>query len=288
MGEHRLDHTRLNCCPLWFLVLYLFFQYRYEADFLLGTLPIEDLREEKKKPQDLDMFIFDDLLSEVNEINKNCEAKNLEVNLNHPFKEDRNQFIFQDDIAYELGANPYKGITLDLLTDSVFEDEILLLGDDLDAIGKNMDYARIVFASIDKDLIGTSNRLYGNIRKFDYIKYHLNYEGIMVRESVFRKKESLVVSKNELKKGNLNFSLLGSYIISKLKELPFIKNVKIIFVNKQNYNYEGLFKVVTRCENITKALDHLMNKVKMDCHVCSLQVICSEVEKKVNEDFKKE
>ncbi len=234
------------------------------------------------------MFIFDDLLTEVNDINKKYEGKRLEVNLDRPFRENRNQFIFQDDIAYELGANPYKGITLDLLTDSNFEDEILLLGDDLDSIGRNTDYARIVFASIDKDLIGTSNKLYSNIRKFDYVKYHLNYEGIMVRESVFRKKESLVVSKKELKEGSLNFSLFGSYIISKHKELPFIKNVKIIFIDKQNYDYEGLSKIVTRCENITKALDHLMNKVKMDCHVCSLQVICSEVEKKVNEDFKKE
>lgn len=234
------------------------------------------------------MFIFDDLVSSVNEINKKFEVKKLSINLNQKFKENINQIIFNDDKAYELGANPYNGITLDLLTDSNFEDEILLLGDDLKAIKSNTDYARIVLASIDKDLIGTSNKLYNNIRKFDYIKYHLNYEGIMVRESVFNKKESLVISKKELKNGNLNFSNFGSYILNKHKELPFIKNVKVIFVNKKDYAYEELSKLVTRCENITKALDHLMNKVKMDCHSCSLQVICNEVEKKVNEDFKKD
>ena len=233
------------------------------------------------------MFIFDDLVSDVNDINNKYVAKKLSINLNQEFKENINQIIFSDDKAYELGANPYNGITLDLLTDSSFEDEILLIGDDLDSIKNNTDYARIVLASIDKDLIGTSNKLYNNIRKFDYVKYHLNLEGIMVRESVFNKKESLVISNKELKNGNLNFSNFGSYILAKHKELPFIKNVKVIFVNKKIYAFAELSKIVTKCENITKALDHLMNKVnKMDCHACSLQVICNEVEKKVNEDFK--
>ncbi len=233
------------------------------------------------------MFIFDDLVLSVNEINNKFEVKKISINLNQEFIENRNQIIFHDDMAYELGASPYNGITLDLLTDSNFEDEILLIGDDLNAIKGNTDYARIVLASIDKELIGTSKKLYSNIRKFDYVKYHLNYEGIMVRESVFNKKESLVISKKELKKGHLNFSAFGSYILKKYKELPFIKHVKVIFVDKKDYDYTELNKLVIRCENITKAFDHLMNKVKMDCHACSLQVICNEVEKKVNEDFKK-
>lgn len=31
-------------------------------------------------------------------------------------------------------------------------------------------------------------------------------------------------------------------------------------------------------ENITKALDHLLQNVKMDCHSCSLKEVCAEVE----------
>ncbi len=232
------------------------------------------------------MFIFDDLLKQIYQINDKYESKKLELNLDFPFKENENQLIFNSDKAYELGGGQFKGITLDLLTDESFDDEILLIGDDLPSISKDGNYARICLASIDKEQMGTSSSLYANIRKFDYVKYHFAYDGVMVRESAFNKKESLLISKNSLKKDNLNFSKLGSYFISKYKKLPFIKNVKIIFIDLDKYDYDGLSSIVTKCENITKALDHLSNKVKMDCHSCSLQVICSEVEKKVKEDFK--
>ena len=234
------------------------------------------------------MFIFDDLVSQVENINDKYDSKHLSIDLNQRFTENNNQIIFNNDKAFELGANPYKGITLDLVTDSVFDDEIVLLGDDLQSISKDGNYARIVIASADKSQMGTGNILYNSIRKFDYVKYHLSYDGVMFRESVFNKKESILVSKNALKKDTVSFSKLGSYIISKYKELSFIKNVKVLFVTLNDYQYVDLSTLVTKCENITKALDHLMNKVNMDCHSCSLQVICNEVEKKVNEDFKKD
>ncbi len=232
------------------------------------------------------MFIFDDLVTSIHEINNKYDFKKLDVNLSKPFKENENQLIFASEKAYELGGGQYKGMTLDLLSDTSFDDEILLLGKDLPSISKDGNYARISIASINKDAMGTANSLYGNIRKFDYVKYHFAYDGVMVRESAFNKKESLLVSKDAIKKDQLDFSKLGSYFISKYKNLPFIKNVKIIFIDVDEYDYEGLSSIVNKCENITKALDHLSNKVKMDCHSCALQVVCEEVEKKVKEDFK--
>ena len=38
-----------------------------------------------------------------------------------------------------------------------------------------------------------------------------------------------------------------------------------------------------RSEDITKALDHLMKNIKMDCQVCSLKAVCEEVEELCNE-----
>ncbi len=61
----------------------------------------------------------------------------------------------------------------------------------------------------------------------------------------------------------------------------------MIFVTSDDFPYADLPALQSKIENITKALDHLMNNVKMDCHSCSLQVICNEVEKKVEQDFKK-
>lgn len=233
------------------------------------------------------MFIFDELAAKANEINNKYEARTLEVHRDEKFREDPNQFIFNDDKAFELGANPYYGIGLDLLFDSAFDDQILLIGDDLPSIHGNRNYARISIASIDKDKLGAGNDLYRSIRKFDYVKHRFSYEGALIRESVFARKESILISKKALNKGGLSFSKLGSYIIAKQKELPFVKNVKVIFANLDSYDYKAIEELSTKCENITKALDHLTNNVKMDCHSCSLQVICNEVEKKVQEDFGK-
>lgn len=232
------------------------------------------------------MFIFDDLVKSIDEINSKYDFQEKRVFLKDKFSEDPNQFIFSKDKAFELGNKPFSGEALELLTDASFEDQILLCGNDLTDIKENSNFARIALASIDKEAMGMENLLYKNIRKFDYVKYHFAYEGAMIKESVFDKKESLVVSRKALEENRLDFSQLGSYMISKYKELPFVKNVKIIFVTSNEYDYQSLGALISKAENITKALDHLVNKVKMDCHSCSLQVICNEVEKKVQEDFK--
>lgn len=234
------------------------------------------------------MFIYDELIEEINKINSSYSLKKLDVNLDKVFKENDNQLIFKDDKAYELGGGINKGININLITEEELEDDVLLIGEDLNKINKDCSYARITLGSVDPSSIGKGNTLYNNIRKFDYVKYHCSLNGIMLRESTFSKKESIVISKDAVKKDKMDFSYLGSYLIKKYKELPFVKNVKIIFISLNDYRYDELNEIVTKSENITKALDHLMNKVNMDCHSCSLQVICNEVEKKVKEDFKVE
>lgn len=234
------------------------------------------------------MFIYDELIEEINKINSSYSLKKLDLNINRIFKENANQLIFKDDKAFELGGGANKGININLITEEDLEDEIILIGEDLDKINKDCSFARITLGSVEPTLIGKGNTLYNNIRKFDYVKYHCSLEGIMLRESTFSRKESIVFSKEAINKDKINFAFLGSYLIKKYKELPFVKNVKIIFVNLNNYQYDELNEIVTKSENITKALDHLMNKVNMDCHSCSLQIICNEVEKKVKEDFKVE
>ena len=234
------------------------------------------------------MFIYDDVIDQINKINSNYQFKNLSVITNKEFVENPNQLIFKDNIKYELGGGSFNGIGLSLLSDNVdfSKDEIYLIGDDLDKINQDKNYARITIASVDLSKLGKDNTLYQNIRKLDYVKYHFALDGVMVRESTFTQKESIIISKSALKKDKLNLSILGSYFISQYKKLPFIKNVKIIFINEDKYDYLALADLLSKEEKITKALDHLTSKVKMDCHTCSLQVICNEVEKKVKEDFK--
>lgn len=234
------------------------------------------------------MFIYDEIINKIEEINSKYTCENLKVDINKSFEENPNQIIFKDDKKFELGSGTLNGINIALLSDNVKFDknEIVLIGKDLNKIKEDTDYARITIANIDLDKIGKDNTLYQNIRKFDYVKYHFALDGVMVRESTFNQKESIIVSKTALKKNKIDFSILGSYFINQYKKLPFIKNVKIIFVNEKSYDYHLLLELMKKEEKITKALDHLTSKVKMDCHTCSLQVICDEVEKKVKADFK--
>lgn len=233
------------------------------------------------------MFLFDELITKFNNINSSYNLIPLKLDINQSFKENNNQIIFNNDKAFELGGGKYKGITIDFPTDEAFEDGLFLVGDEVKNIKSDKNYARIALVSIDKESMGNCNSLYSNLRKIDYVKYHFSLDGLMIRESAFAKKETLVFSKNSVRNNQFDFDLIGSYMISKYKALPFVKNVKIVFIDLDQYPYEMLTDLVKKTDDIIKALDHLTNKVKMDCHSCSLQVVCNEVEKKVNEDFKK-
>ena len=52
-----------------------------------------------------------------------------------------------------------------------------------------------------------------------------------------------------------------------------------VTVTDPAFDYDALSQSLLRSEQITQALDHLVNKVNMDCHSCALQEICEEVEK---------
>ncbi len=100
-------------------------------------------------------------------------------------------------------------------------------------------------------------------------------------------KETLAVSKASIKEG-VGFEKLGNLYINSYKKHPAVKAVKLIYITDPEFNYQELQKALTKGENITKSLDHLVNKVKMDCHSCAIQAVCNEVEELTKKDFQKE
>ena len=89
-----------------------------------------------------------------------------------------------------------------------------------------------------------------------------------------------------IEKNNISFSKIGKFLIDKYHQLDFVKAIKIIFITKEDFDYQNINLLLTKSENITKKLDHLLNKVKMDCTSCSLQIVCNEVEKNIKKIFK--
>jgi len=188
--------------------------------------------------------------------------------------------ILRSDMAYELGSERLPGVGLTLVTgneDFVSEDGVVVVGPELNEIKKDNVYARIALVRVDEDTIGEGNLLYKAIRDLEYTKYHFYPEGFMVRISTAKQKESVRIGKEALKNG-LSFEKAGSLMIQAFKENPKVKNVKIIYITKEDFDYKTLTKLSLDSEDITKTIDHILKNVSMDCNVCNLQQVCDEIE----------
>ena len=226
------------------------------------------------------MFIYDEIIKSLNSLIEGYSRTNLVIK-DQNFKEDKNQIIFKNDKAFELGGGSNYGFTLNLISTDNFNDEIILIGKDTNEINSDTNYARINIFSCDDAKLKEEN-LYKNIRKIDYMKYQFALDGVMLRESAFNSKESLLFSKKKI-----SLTDVGNYLIKLYKRSPYVKNMRLILINLDNFQYEDLKTLKDKEENITKALDHLVNKVKMDCSACGLKPICDDVSKLVEKDFKK-
>ena len=226
------------------------------------------------------MFIYDEIIKSLYNLIDGYTKTILEIE-DQDFKEDKNQIIFKNDKAFELGGGSNYGFTINLISTENFNDEIILIGKNTDEINSDTNYARINIFSCDETKLKEGN-LYKNIRQIDYMKYQFALDGVMLRESAINSKESLLFSKKKV-----NLTCVGNYLIKLYKRSPYVKNVRLILINLDDFKYKDLKEIKDKEEDVTKALDHLVNKVKMDCTACGLKPICDDVSKLVEKDFKK-
>ena len=230
------------------------------------------------------MKLYEDVIGDIETLTS--QKRLLEVEEAWP-EGDKNQFIFGNDCAFECGNDHDSGLSGVLLTDeSNIKDQVYLLGPDIKDIKKDNAYARIALIQVDDSKMGEGNALFRSIRNIEYMKFRLTLKDVMVRISSLNQKETLRISKVALKE-HLNFSRIGYSFIESYHKQEAVKGVTIIFITNPTFDYRALAKKLEKASNITQALDHLLNKVKMDCNACKLQVVCKEVEEKTKEVFKK-
>lgn len=201
--------------------------------------------------------------------------------------EEETEIVFKNDEAFELGE-PF-GLSASLATSSLSsdQDEVLLYGKDLEQIKTNASYARLVFVKVKDEAMGKGNALFQSIRKIDYVRYHVSPKGYMMTISPLTHHEGVRVSKKAIQ-NQISFFQVGKTFIEAYRKLDFVETVKVIFISLEDFDYKKLEEIIVESEGVTKALDHLSNKVKMDCHSCALQKVCDEVEALTKEDFSKE
>jgi len=201
----------------------------------------------------------------------------------------RNQLIFRNDMSCELGGGTKGAVGGVLLTQSrelVSRDGVLLYGQDLPDLHGDVPYARLSLVRVCPEKLGEGHLLYQSIRKIEYTRYHLNPRGFMLRISSQSNRESVRVSQTALGEG-LTFAQAGQAFLEGYHAHPAVEAVMTLFITEPNFPYRELAAILELAENKTKALDHLLQKVKMDCHSCKLQKVCAEVEALCEADFPK-
>ena len=188
--------------------------------------------------------------------------------------------ILRSDMAYELGGGSLPALGVTLVTaskDLVPGDGVFLTGTDLPEIDADMPFARIALVRVGEDTLGEGKKLYRAIRNLEYTRYHFYPEGFMLRVSSSKRRESVRIGKEALKKG-LNFAKTGSRMIAAFHSHPEVEAVEIHYVTANGFPYQELETLGWESERITGTLDHMMQNLTMDCGVCGLKQVCDEVE----------
>lgn len=216
------------------------------------------------------MNFFDDLLKEVDECISGFEKKSYQ--LGRAWEDaGRNEVVLQRDSRYELDGVGFNVVT----SKNVGDDEIIIIGDDLNEISSDRKFARISLIQIDD--IADEQKAYNLIKKIEYSKYHYYPKGFMIRTASSSHKETVRVSKSALSKG-LTFEGVGNILINKYKEIDAVCAVKLIYVTDKAADYDRFEKAAKRNYDIAETLNHIMNTVNFDCTTCNLKPICDEVE----------
>lgn len=217
------------------------------------------------------MDFFNSLIQDTNILLEKFPQKYFEYNQNSAWADiGYHQVILQRDTAYELN-----GTGFNLVTTQDINDEIVIIGEDLNNIRSDCKFARISLVQIEET--ADEQKAYNLIRKIEYVKYHYFPDGYMIRTSSRSHKEAVRVSKKAIKEG-ISFEKVGNLLINKYKENPAVKGVKVIFVTEKGVDYKTLSALAEKNNQITETLNHIMNSVNFDCSTCNLKPICDEVE----------
>ncbi|MEG1755931.1 MAG: hypothetical protein RR297_07325 [Clostridia bacterium] len=227
------------------------------------------------------MKIFDDIIRETSELLDGLQFRSYPyVSGKAAEKGRKNELILQRDAAYELGAGTFASVSFTALTDKqelVGEDQILLYGNDLAQLNADSSFARITFLRTDNIEQNGEQGIYAVIKNIELKKYGISPKGYMLRASALSNREQVRVSKAAWENG-LTFEQVGNLCINTYKEDPHVLAVKILFITLPKVPYPALDRLADDTVRITKALNHVLADLKMDCRACEWKPVCDQVD----------
>ncbi len=222
------------------------------------------------------MKIHDTYLTQVKDIIGDLGTEVPIVNNNWEIKKN-SDYILDTDAAVELGSIMVKNANLTLCTSEMnFEDKIVVIGKDINKLsGKVNDFAKVIMVSLSE--IDDEDKRFRTIKSVSRSRLGLNFKGTMLRSSSSESMECFRVSKDAYKKG-LNFSIVGSALIERLKSIDEVKNVQVYYIVDNKELGEKLIEYSDKINQVTGALSHAFDGVALDCGTCAIKEICDEVD----------
>jgi len=191
----------------------------------------------------------------------------------------RNGLILAREAAFELGESTLPSVSYTLITDNealVSGDRVLLIGKDLNELTENTPFARVTILLTDNIGENDDQEAYAIIKNIEMKKYDVYPIGYMMRASALSNREQARVSKDAIIAG-LRFEQLGNLFISKYKENSHVKAVMLLFITLPEAPYAELERLADESAAITRALNHMLADIHMDCHACEWKPVCDEV-----------
>ncbi len=222
------------------------------------------------------MELFDTEITEVCKLIDDLPHKNLDIKP-ESLESTKNNMVFSNESAYELGGGFHESLSYELASSTLLNDndELILIGKDLNEITSDTTFSRITLLKVKEEKLEGS-AMYDRLEKIKLTKYRMSPNGYMLRTATSNK-EKVRVSKEFKEK--YTFSDVGSSYIHAYKMLPFVISVKEVFITGDYACFSRLKEIGKEKKEITDTLDHMLKGLVLnDCGSCSVKELCDKVE----------
>ncbi len=221
------------------------------------------------------MDIFDSLIKNTIDVLNDYSMVPLNINVEPWDILDKNIYLFDKDTKVELGGYPKESVNMLIQSSNNFLDGDYIIGNEklLDK-ERHLSFGKIVLLKI-KDI--EEDKIYDFTQEVLLKESKSNFKEIMTRVSAKHYFVNYKISKTAIKEG-FSFAKIASAIHKQFMQIDAVEKVSVVFILGDGDIYKKLLPIAERAKEVTITLNHIFDSVNMDCHSCTMNDICDEVQ----------
>lgn len=197
-------------------------------------------------------------------------------NLDWPTGGKRN-IVLTNDMAVELGNPKNESISFLMWQEAkgiINDNRISIIGPDVSEYqSTQLPFGKVV-------LIGgegfQEENYYERYREMENVRYDIDLMGYMMRGVSQYQREWSRISKQAILQG-FSLKILGQALIEKLKKIPYITEVEILFVTSSKKDVLNLKEIGQKTHRIISAMNKMAEELSFDCDTCEYTDVCQDV-----------